>query len=145
VCAGSLADGAGTLRRAALVPEILDLLRGVWERDRDYYYGGPARFAGQALVRQPGLVRRLLGAALPDLAPPEVERALTRSIEKDPPFVLTHQTRAQLGWCTRRDRRLVEESIRAIEALDLDADPALAPENRRDQPRALELLRALAR
>jgi hypothetical protein len=139
-CIGGHADLQGTLRRAALVPELLKMLVRIRDREPDYYYAALYRYLGQALVRQPGLAQRLIGTAFPDFAADVLIRRLRESIERDPPFVLTHQTLGQLAYSAHRDRATAAEMLEQIAAIDLDATPNLAPENHRDAPRAIELL-----
>jgi hypothetical protein len=139
-CIGGHADLQGTLKRAAQVPEILKYLARLREREPDYYHGALARYLGQALVRQPGLAQRLIGAALPEFGADALMRRLRESIERDPPFVLTHQTLGQLAFSANGDRATAAEMLDQIDAMDLDATPNLAPENRRDAPRARSLL-----
>ncbi len=143
VCAASYAELIGVVRRIAHVPEIADCLKRVWDREPGYYQRGCVRLIGQALVRQPGLVRKALAVALPSAGPDLVMRELRLSIVEDAPLVLTHQTLAQVAWATRKDRATVRKAIQAIEQLDPNATPGFAPENHWDRPRALEILRAL--
>jgi tetratricopeptide (TPR) repeat protein len=144
-CIGGHADLQGTLKRAAQVPEILKYLRRLRDSEPDYYHGAVYRYLGQALVRQPGLAQRLIGAALPEFGPDVVMRRLQESIERDPPFVLTHQTLGQLAFAANGDRATAAEMFDRIDAMDLDATPNLAPENHRDAPRARELLGKIVR
>jgi hypothetical protein len=144
VCEASYVEGIGMLRRATYVPEIMGYMKRLWERESAYYRRGAARLLGQALVRQPGLVKRFLPLVLPGIGPDTVIRELRQTLTEGPPIVLAHQTLAQVLHAVRSDRRAVREQIAAIEALDPDANPLFAPENHLDQPRALELLRKIA-
>lgn len=144
VSEASYADLIGMLRRATYVPEILGYMKRLWEDEPTYYRRGAARLLGQALVRQPGLVRRFLPLAMPGIGPDTVIRELRQTLAEGPPVVLAHQTLAQVLHAIQGDRKAVREQIRAIETLDPDANPLFAPENQRDRPRALELLRKLA-
>jgi len=144
-CAGGFVETIGTLRRAGRAPEILRHLASLRAVDPDYYYGALYRFMGQALVRQPGLARQLLGRAFPELGAPNVMLELRKSIERDPPFVLTHQTLAELAFASDGNRRVAAEMLEGIDALDLDANEELAPENHLDRERAIDKLKAIAR
>jgi hypothetical protein len=144
VCEASYVELIGMLRRATYLPEILGFMKQVWQIDPGYYHHGAARLLGQALVRQPGLVRRFLPLAMPEMGPDVVIREMRQAIADGPPIVLTHQTLAQVLHATKGDRAIVREQLKAIMSLDLDADSNFAPENRRDQPRAAKLLKALA-
>lgn len=144
-CAGGFAETVGTLRRAAQAPEILRCLTSLRSVEPNYYFGALYRFLGQALVRQPGLARQLLGRALPELAPPKVMLQLQQSIKEDPPFVLTYQTLGELSFADTGDRTVAGEMIDSIEAMDLDVSEQLAPENHLDFERAIEKLRVIAR
>ena len=144
VCEASYVELIGILRRATYLPEILGFMKRVWQLDPGYYHHGAARLLGQALVRQPGLVRRFLPLAMPEMSPEVVVREMRQAIADGPPVVLTHQTLAQVLHATKGDRAIVREQLKVIAGLDLDADANFAPENRRDQPRAAKLLKALA-
>jgi hypothetical protein len=143
-CVGGYAETVGTLRRAAQAPEILRCLTSLRSIESDYYFGALYRFLGQALVRQPGLARQLLGRAFPELGAPSVIRELRKSIKDDPPFVLTHQTLGELSFADSGDRHVAGEMIECIEVMDLDASEQLAAENHLDRERALEKLREIA-
>jgi len=143
-CEASYVELIGLLRRASYVPEIIATLKRLWERDPTYYHRGTMRLLGQALVRQPGLVKRFLPLAMPGIGPDLVIRELRATIAEGPPIVFAHQTLAQVLHAVRGDRKAARAAIEAIEALDLDVDPLFAPENDRDRPRALALLRKLA-
>lgn len=144
VCEASYVELIGLLRRATYVPEVLGYMKRLWEHEPTYYRRGPARLLGQALVRQPGLVKRFLPLAMPGIGADTVIRELRQTLAEGPPIVLAHQTLAQVLHATQGDRKAVREQIRAIEALDPDANALFAPENHLDRPRALELLRKLA-
>ncbi|MBW2270436.1 MAG: hypothetical protein JRH16_17870 [Deltaproteobacteria bacterium] len=144
-CIGGHADLQGSLKRATQVPEILKYLARLRESEPDYYHNALYRYLGQALVRQPGLAQRLIGAAFPEFGADAVMRRLRESIECDPPFVLTHQTLGQLEFSANGGRATAAEMLDRIDAMDLDATPNLAPENHRDALRARELLGAIAR
>ena len=139
-CLGASAEHMSFLRRATVGPELVRSMGAVWEKDPTYFYRGVARFLGQAMVRQGGLVTKVLGAAMPDIGPDRVLSELQASIDGDPPYVLTHQTLAELAWQEKSDRDTVARMKQAIEEIDLDADPYLAPDNHRDQARARKVL-----
>jgi hypothetical protein len=143
VCEASYVERIGMLRRATYVPEILGYMKRLWDDEPTYYCRGAARLLGQALVRQPGLVRRFLPVVLPGIGPDTVIRELRETLAESPPIVLAHQTLAQVLHAVEGDRAAVREQIEAIEALDPDANPLFATENHLDRPRALELLRKL--
>lgn len=143
-CEASYVELIGLLRRATYVPEIIGLMKRLWERDPTYYRRGAMRLLGQALVRQPGLVKRFLPLVMPGIGPDVVIRELRATIAEGPPIVFAHQTLAQVLHTVRGDHKAVRAQIEAIEALDPDADPLFAPENHRDRPRALALLAKLA-
>ena len=142
-CLGSSAEHMSFLRRATVGPELVRTMGAVWEKEPTYFNRGVARFLGQAMVRQGGLVTKVLGAAMPDMGADQVLSELQTSIENDPPYVLTHQTLAELAWQEKRDRDTVARMRQAIEDLDLDADAHLAPDNHRDLPRARAALAKL--
>jgi len=139
-CLGSAAEALGPLRRASHAPEVAGYLKKILELEPGYYYLGLARFVGQALIRQPGIVTKLISVAMPSIGPASVQQMLRTSIAQHPPLVLNYQTLGQLAWIERRDRATVREMREAVEKLDLDAEPLLAPENHRDRPRALRIL-----
>ncbi len=144
-CMGGHADLQGTLKRAALAPELLKYLARLRDLDPDYYHGALYRYLGQALVRQPGLAQRLIGVAFPEFAAEALMNKLRESIDRDPPFVLTHQTLGQLAFAADGDRETAAEMLKCIDELDLDADENLAPENQHDSSRARELLSEIVR
>lgn len=139
-CLGSSAEHRSFLRRATVGPELVRSMGAVWEREPTYFHRGAARFLGQAMVRQGGLVTKVLGAAMPDIGPDRVLEELQTSLDSDPPYVLTHQTFAELAWQERRDRDAVARMRQAIEEMDLDGDAFLAPDNHKDQVRARRVL-----
>ncbi len=143
VCEASYIERMGMLRQATYMPEILGYMKRLWEDEPTYYSRGPTRLLGQALVRQPGLVRRFLPVVLPGVDTDTVIRDLRDTIAEDPPIVMVHQTLAQVLHATGGGRDIVREQIEAIEALDPDANPLFALENHLDRPRALDLLRKL--
>lgn len=143
-CLGGFVETVGTLRRAAHAPEILRCLASLRSVEPDYYFGALYRFLGQALVRQPGLARQLLGRAFPELGAPSVMSQLRQSIKKHPSFVLTHQTLGELSFADSGDRHVAGEMLECIEAMDLDASAQLMPENHLDFDRAIEKLRVIA-
>ena len=144
-CNGGHADLQGTLKRAALAPELLKLLARLRDLDPDYYHGALYRYLGQALVRQPGLAQRLIGVAFPEFAAEALMDRLRESIENDPPFVLTYQTLGQLAFAADGDRDTAAEMLACIDELDLQADANLAAENHHDAERAQDLLGAIVR
>jgi hypothetical protein len=144
LCEASYVELIGLLRRATYVPEIIGFMKRVWQLDPGYYHHGAARLLGQALVRQPGLVGRFLPLAMPEMSPEVVIREMRQAIAEGPPVVLTHLTLAQVLHATKGDRAIVREQLKVIKSLDLDAASNFGPENRRDQPRAVKLLKALA-
>ena len=144
-CMGGHADLQGTLKRAALAPELLKYLARLRDLDPDYYHGALYRYLGQALVRQPGLAQRLIGFAFPEFAAEALMKKLRESIDRDPPFVLTHQTLGQLAFAADGDRETAAEMLKCIDELDLDADENLAPENQHDSSRARGLLSEIVR
>jgi hypothetical protein len=142
-CLGAYAETLNFVRRATMGPELLRHLGKVWEKQPTYYHRGVARFLGQAFVRQSGLVTKVLSVAMPDVGPELVLKELRAGAKSDPPFVLTYQTLAQLAWHEERDGKTVQEMREAIDSIDLDENPYLAPENHRDQARALEIVKKL--
>jgi hypothetical protein len=144
-CVGGFVETVGALRRATYAPEILRCLASLRSAEPDYYFGALYRFLGQALVRQPGLARQLLGRAFPELGAPSVMRQLRQSIKVDPPFVLTHQTLGELSFADSGDRHVAGEMLECIEAMDLDSSEQLTPENHLDLERATLKLRVIAR
>jgi hypothetical protein len=144
VCEATYAELVNMLRRLTYVPEVLGYMKRVWSQDSGYYHRGAARLLGQAIVRQPGIVGRFLPLAMPEISHDVLIRELRATVAEDPPIVLAHQTLAQVLHQLRGDRKAVREQIRAIEAIDPDAHPLFAPENHRDQPRALQLLKSIA-
>ena len=144
VCEASWVDEVGLLRGVTSMPGILTRMKQLWLRDPLYYHRGAARLLGQALVRQPTLVGRFLPLFLPDIGPDVVIRELHQTIAEGPPIVLAYQTLGEVMYAVRGDRTTAREMRAAIEMLDVHTDPNLAPENRRDGPRAIRILEAIA-
>ena len=143
VCEASWVDEVGLLRGATSMPGIMTRMKHLWQREPLYYHRGAARLLGQALVRQPTLVGRFLPLFLPHIGPGDVIRELRQTIAEGPPIVLAYQTLGEVMYAIRGDRTTAREMLAAIEMLDVDADPNLAPENRRDRPRAIRILEAI--
>lgn len=143
VCLAADADLANMLSRATYVPELLRYMKQVWERDPTYLYRGPARLLGQAIVRQPGLVSKFLPVVIPQLGSDTALQQLRLAIEEGPPVVLNYQTLGQLSHALSKDRETPRQMLEALDSIDLDAAEDFAPENRRDLPRAREILRSL--
>jgi hypothetical protein len=137
------ADLVNIIKRASFVPEILEHMKIVWERDPGYFRRGAGRLLGQAVVRQPALVSKLLPLAIPGVGADTAIEQLRLAIEEGPPVVLTYQTLGQLTHAVTGDTRTPREMLEALSDLDLDAAEDLRPENHRDLPRAQKILAAL--
>lgn len=137
------ADLVNIVKRASFVPEILGHVKIVWESEPQYFRRGPARLLGQAIVRQPALVSKLLPLAIPGVGADTAIDELRLAIAEGPPVVFTYQTLGQLTHAVVGDTETPREMLEALTDLDLDAAEELRPENHRDLPRAREILAAL--
>jgi hypothetical protein len=137
------ADLVNIVKRATFVPEILSHIKVVWDREPEYFRRGAARLLGQAIVRQPTLVSKLLPLAIPGVGADTAIDQLQIAIAEGPPVVFSYQTLGQLTHAVTGDTRTPRAMLDALDDIDLDAAADLRPENHRDLPRAREILGAM--
>ncbi|MCA9581349.1 MAG: hypothetical protein KC416_06110 [Myxococcales bacterium] len=123
-----LAKGFATI--LSYKDEIRAVMARCLELDPTYNYAGPHRYFGAYYAK------------LPAFAGGDLEKSshhFKEALRIAPTNLATRTLYAELNAVKAQDRKLFDEQIKAILEADLDADPAIRPENAVEQRRAKAL------
>ncbi len=118
LAAGS--ENKSILSRAMLFPKLNKHMDWISHHDRDYKYGGTARFWSKVVTRVPEVVIKVVGED-----PEEIFEELELSIKKEPRFMDNYIYKAAL--CNHMDKK--EEALGILDQV-LRMDPEAFPEER---------------
>jgi tetratricopeptide (TPR) repeat protein len=114
------AEHASILKRAALVPKLDQHMDWIEHHDRNYKYGGIARFWSRVVIRVPGVVIRMVGED-----PQKIFQGLEEAIQIEPRFLDNYVYQAEFYRHMGRE----PEALGTLE-LVLRLDPEALPQER---------------
>jgi tetratricopeptide (TPR) repeat protein len=127
------AEHASILKRAALFPKLNEHMDWIEHHDRNYKYGGMARFWSRVVIRVPGVVIRMVGED-----PKKIFQGLEEAIQTEPRFLDNYVYKAE--FYQHMDR---EQEALGVLDLVLRQDPEALPQERAYNRYAQQKARAL--
>ena len=127
----------GVLKSAFLLPEVLERMKIVEQKDKWYFYGGPNRLYARMIQKSPSFIRKAKGYDLSD-----AERLLKANIERFPFMFMNRLFLAEIYVEEGRIGDACRE-LNIIVQSDPGDNPDYAANNRRDKKRARKLLQEL--
>lgn len=134
---GRYTETKGILSGHIRLGATIKALTIVATKDPGFYYGGVFRYWGRAFFRIPWVAKRVIDFTLEDSV-----WFLKRSIELEPRFFESHYYLAETYIKMDKEEE-AEKELKWIIDMSPDVLPEVAPENRRAQRDARELLKSL--